>query len=1377
MDDEYFYRINLLFRDNKSKVKLRILPDEDEATKRRRKARKKLKRMREVSTPKKIAHNIKANTLTNSNTPLLDKFFEAFPITAFQTGNQNIPGCPKKPTEMNLETIEKQTPQATISEKGELSMEVCVNITIDQKENLSETDYDQNNTVLEGLFKSDQINQTPKKYYEYFGSERLDKSIITGSNKSSSTISSSSPQFYYCEEPDRSDQLISKELECQKEIKYTPETQNKCHNFTNEAIVFKPATSTFNRNKENSGRSGKSLLSVDSVKRFQSSPEDITKMHFKKTTKCSPNIFSHRFRTISKPSLSQEKQSNFYEANRIKRRLIFDDKQVNVVSREFENNSAGKIVRFNESEKDRPHQDFFTKINYNSKQSFQQHPNVYMFETKNNTSFFERQQCNSQKVSQIKRNLLFQDKEVNKNYSFWEFENYKAGKNVPPNESYRDIPQQTSKFLAKETNINLLDHLVLNDKSYFNCKKNLQDQQPASATSATTFEKINAASHKVTDRFVKSKQSATCLSNPDGDNWPPKFEETAAFLRKLLQGKSERASLKLTASEIQSIDHCDAFNKEIDQTSQPNNSEIVARKMVNNAAASQMSQIISQTTLFSSEGYETMPSNDNISDKPSDNRETPIFFKENAVDYIEKNLENDNSKQGATENNGSASYVQNLKNIGVVEGDSNAAMKQRPCSQSQPTITNFSCDMQNTPNQPIHIVSCKQSAPEVSKVDTQNKNKPDMKTNFISTSCVEQHDNEPTTFRDNATKNNREIDIINVPPESIINHENMQITEDLINDTLFTENIIDTLFTSNDYDENLLFNKPDKWFNFSNKPTVESNNIFSSQPNMFQEDPFMISQENRKCCSQMDNEIAQKECKLRESNALANCIIHKDNLLKELLTQKNDILKSLHKNRRKIQISDEQEVLAKTYIKKYTKDNMRIFKIKQQFKSKFNEQYQPPEEQIMNRFTEKANKDFRDDESLTYVEELERVSSPNSYMTDDTNLNVLPTSNESENLSQTQLLLREAIDELYKDPTLQFSRYSESAPKELDRTSILVQIQTIIIGILEDYENNDTPYFEFPMSIDYIFKDERYQIKESARLRRICFKINNMVGPTRFNVMLFVLNKIRILLETDTKLTKREIYYQVRTILKKPYLVDTIICNISRILKVGPWALNITAQKGLVYGNLKLVMDDAEIVNCNVPGTCVPKDVTSICEIHTDAHFILVVEKDSIFQKLIDEDLPKRLTRPFILITGKGYPDLSTQLFLKKLWMTLSVPVFILVDADPDGISIMFNYRFGSLTNAHISEHLAIPKARWIGVFPTDIRKFEFPEQCLSKREIEKLQSMLRMECVRKNQKIKEQLEYQLDHGIKTGIEGVQKNETYLSNQYLTTKFYSKDFI
>lgn len=48
------------------------------------------------------------------------------------------------------------------------------------------------------------------------------------------------------------------------------------------------------------------------------------------------------------------------------------------------------------------------------------------------------------------------------------------------------------------------------------------------------------------------------------------------------------------------------------------------------------------------------------------------------------------------------------------------------------------------------------------------------------------------------------------------------------------------------------------------------------------------------------------------------------------------------------------------------------------------------------------------------------------------------------------------------------------------------------------------------------------------------------------------------------------------------------------------------------------------------------------------------------------------------LLKGKGYPDVNTRRFLRRLWDELQLPALALVDADPHGISILAVYRFGS---------------------------------------------------------------------------------------------------
>lgn len=96
----------------------------------------------------------------------------------------------------------------------------------------------------------------------------------------------------------------------------------------------------------------------------------------------------------------------------------------------------------------------------------------------------------------------------------------------------------------------------------------------------------------------------------------------------------------------------------------------------------------------------------------------------------------------------------------------------------------------------------------------------------------------------------------------------------------------------------------------------------------------------------------------------------------------------------------------------------------------------------------------------------------------------------------------------------------------------------------------------------------------------------------------------------------------------------------------------------------------------------------------SSAQFVLIVEKDATFQRLLDDDFCAKLS-PCIMITvrfprglllfgyidpgsstqfcfscvdqGKGVPDVNSRLMVRKLWDTLHIPIFALVDADPHG--------------------------------------------------------------------------------------------------------------
>ena len=141
----------------------------------------------------------------------------------------------------------------------------------------------------------------------------------------------------------------------------------------------------------------------------------------------------------------------------------------------------------------------------------------------------------------------------------------------------------------------------------------------------------------------------------------------------------------------------------------------------------------------------------------------------------------------------------------------------------------------------------------------------------------------------------------------------------------------------------------------------------------------------------------------------------------------------------------------------------------------------------------------------------------------------------------------------------------------------------------------------------------------------------------------------------------------------------------------------IPAQKGLVYSpfpiyiydNISAGKDEFQVQKQTVfPGKpcLIPffQDDANI-KLETAGNCnLLIVEKEAVFTKLINNY--QKLNENTILITGKGFPDFLTRLFLKKLEQNCSSLISscsIFTDADPYGISIALNYTHSSANTVY----------------------------------------------------------------------------------------------
>eukprot|EP00916_Digyalum_oweni_P014135 GHVL01023178.1.p1 GENE.GHVL01023178.1~~GHVL01023178.1.p1 ORF type:complete len:315 (+),score=47.37 GHVL01023178.1:55-999(+) len=186
----------------------------------------------------------------------------------------------------------------------------------------------------------------------------------------------------------------------------------------------------------------------------------------------------------------------------------------------------------------------------------------------------------------------------------------------------------------------------------------------------------------------------------------------------------------------------------------------------------------------------------------------------------------------------------------------------------------------------------------------------------------------------------------------------------------------------------------------------------------------------------------------------------------------------------------------------------------------------------------------------------------------------------------------------------------------------------------------------------------------------------------RLACVMSVLEQVYELKDTNTHATIRDVFYSNPALFKCQDTSDRAIKRITRSIKAERAALNIVASsKSLLRGKIRLETRSGAMLDGSADlfarGLLLPANPTEIVNIECDAKILLVVEKETIFNRLLDEDFHNKYPN-ILLLTAKGNPDLSSRNLIKKLTTKYSdILLYLLVDYDPWGLSIALTYTIG----------------------------------------------------------------------------------------------------
>lgn len=280
------------------------------------------------------------------------------------------------------------------------------------------------------------------------------------------------------------------------------------------------------------------------------------------------------------------------------------------------------------------------------------------------------------------------------------------------------------------------------------------------------------------------------------------------------------------------------------------------------------------------------------------------------------------------------------------------------------------------------------------------------------------------------------------------------------------------------------------------------------------------------------------------------------------------------------------------------------------------------------------------------------------------------------------------------------------------------------------------------------------------------------------------------LLEVDKHLSLREVFYRIKrtipgtniNIVDEQEESNKAIEDLELITGLSREELHINAKKmGAAAGNI-IIKDKGDVINwakLGSGGWSIPSNVEDIEFKKVDAKFVIYVEKSAEWERMHEDRVWEKLN--CVIISSQGQATRGIRRLLQRLNTEYKLPVYVLTDFDPWGFYIYSVIKFGSISLAHISDKLAIPKARFLGLTADDIIKYNLKKHLIKFKEIDlkRLNQIAEYDWFKNNKAWQRQIKM-MKKEIKGKVEIAaltSRGITFLSDKYLPEKIKAKDYI
>lgn len=369
----------------------------------------------------------------------------------------------------------------------------------------------------------------------------------------------------------------------------------------------------------------------------------------------------------------------------------------------------------------------------------------------------------------------------------------------------------------------------------------------------------------------------------------------------------------------------------------------------------------------------------------------------------------------------------------------------------------------------------------------------------------------------------------------------------------------------------------------------------------------------------------------------------------------------------------------------------------------------------------------------------------------------------------------------------------EKLREKEDPKIIAQKIRRIGEEIVGDINKHKDPEFVTQQrgrgNVEFDEKDKLLTLGDKTTTRNFL----NIGHARKFMQTMIVSAKTHEYLEENKTAAIREIYYELKHTIggskentfEEQTESDGVIVDLEHAVNSIREKLNLHANpKGTLYGDITLRdrKHNNDTFNAgklgrggwSIMSRVEPEEIEIL---KVDANYVLVIETEAMYERLVEEDFAKK-NRAILVSTG-GQAARGTRRLIHRLHMEAKLPVYMFTDGDPYGWYIYSVIKQGSMALAAHSDLLAVPGAKYIGMTLDEVETYELKNvtERMKEGDIKRAKEMLEYPWFQ-NSEWQRQLKKALSEKIRIEQQALaNKSLSFVADEYLPKKIKAKDFL